>query len=92
MSDEKMLKQREEFADHTLAVAKKSLERLEEQIDEAPAKELVQVFNAAIKAYRYLTSEEFYDSSAEDQDTLKKVKERSQPLLKKSEQLLASLM
>lgn len=92
MSDKKLLEQREEFAEHTLVVAKKSLEKLEEQIDEAPAKELVQVFNAAIKAYRYLTSEEFYDSSAEDQDSLRDIKKKSQPVMKKSEQLLASLM
>ena len=46
---------RQEFLDQILNVAKQSLTQLEAQLTEVSPKDLVAVFNATVKAYKYLS-------------------------------------
>lgn len=55
--NERILRQKEELAAKTLQVAEDSLELLQSQLEECSARDLVTVFNSAVKAHREIVSD-----------------------------------
>lgn len=55
--NERILKQKEDLAAKTLQVAEDSLELLQSQLEECSARDLVTVFNSAVKAHREIVSD-----------------------------------
>lgn len=86
MTEEKL-----EFTKDILDVAYKSLKGLEQQLNEASAKDLVAIFNATIKAYRYLSTEPTPEGQSMD-DLDDDARSGLKSVQTKSEQLIASLM
>jgi hypothetical protein len=56
-TNEKIIKQKEELAAQALQVAEDSLELLRNQLKDCSTRDLVQVFNSAIKAHREIVSD-----------------------------------
>jgi hypothetical protein len=56
-TNEKIIKQKEELAAQALQVAEDSLELLRDQLQDCSTRDLVQVFNSAIKAHREIVSD-----------------------------------
>lgn len=54
---EKVLRQKEILAAQALQVAEDALELLKEQLEECSTRDLVTVFNSAVKAHRDITSD-----------------------------------
>lgn len=56
-SNEKIIKQKEILASKALQVAEDSLELLQSQLEECNARDLVTVFNSAVKAHRDIVAD-----------------------------------
>jgi hypothetical protein len=56
-TNEKIIKQKEDLAAQALQVAEDSLELLKDQLEDCSTRDLVQVFNSAIKAHREIVSD-----------------------------------
>jgi hypothetical protein len=56
-SREDIIKQKEILAQDTLLVAKDALDQLANQMEECSTRDLVSIFNSAIKAHREITSD-----------------------------------
>jgi hypothetical protein len=56
-TNEKIIKQKEDLAAQALQVAEDSLELLKDQLADCSTRDLVQVFNSAIKAHREIVSD-----------------------------------
>jgi hypothetical protein len=56
-TNEKIIQQKEELAAQALQVAEDSLELLRDQLNDCSTRDLVQVFNSAIKAHREIVSD-----------------------------------
>lgn len=56
-TNEKIIKQKEDLAAQALQVAEDSLELLKDHLEECSTRDLVQVFNSAIKAHREIVSD-----------------------------------
>lgn len=56
-ANERILKQKEQLAAKTLQVAEDSLELLQSQLEECNARDLVTVFNSAVKAHREIVAD-----------------------------------
>jgi hypothetical protein len=56
-SREDIIKQKEILAQDTLLVAKDALDQLANQMEECSTRDLVAIFNSAIKAHREITSD-----------------------------------
>jgi len=54
---EKIIKQKEALATQALQVAEDALELLKDQLEECSTRDLVTVFNSAVKAHREITSD-----------------------------------
>ena len=55
--NEKIIKQKEYLAAKTLQVAEDALEIIQSSISECSARDLVQIFNSAVKAHREIVSD-----------------------------------
>lgn len=55
--NERILRQKEDLAAKTLQVAEDSLELLQGQLEECSARDLVNVFNSAVKAHREIVAD-----------------------------------
>ena len=56
-ANEKILRQKENLAAKALQVAEDSLEILQGNLEECSARDLVQIFNSAVKAHREIVSD-----------------------------------
>lgn len=56
-ANEKIIEQKEQLAAKALQVAEDSLELLQSQLEECSARDLVTVFNSAVKAHREIVSD-----------------------------------
>ena len=84
--NEKIIRQKEALAAQALQVAEDSLELLQGQLEECNAKDLVSVFNSAVKAHRELVSDIISLNeieSKEEQQLAKDYESKVQSLLNK---------
>ena len=84
--NERILRQKEELAAKTLQVAEDSLELLQSQLEECSARDLVTVFNSAVKAHREIVSDIVSLTEVEskqEQALAKEYEGRTAELLKK---------
>jgi len=88
-TNEKILKQKEELATKALQIAEDSLELLQDQIRECGTRDLVTVFNSAVKAHRDLVADivSLSDPESEKEKSLaKEYNPTVEKLLKKLDQ------
>lgn len=64
--NERIIKQKEYLAAKTLQVAEDALEIIQGSISECSARDLVQIFNSAVKAHREIVSDILTLSESED--------------------------
>ena len=84
--NEKILKQKESLAAAALQVAEDALELLQGQLEECSTRDLVTVFNSAVKAHREIVSDivSLTDSESKQEQTLaKEYDTKVEELLKK---------
>lgn len=88
-TNEKIIKQKETLAAQALQVAEDSLELMQQQLDQCSTRDLVTVFNSAIKAHREIVSDIIALTDQESKEEQKLAQDYSptlEKLLKKFEQ------
>lgn len=88
-TNEKIIKQKETLAAQALQVAEDSLELMQQQLDQCSTRDLVTVFNSAIKAHREIVSDIIAltdQESKEEQKLAQDYNPTLEKLLKKFEQ------
>jgi LytS/YehU family sensor histidine kinase len=85
--NDKIIRQKENLAAKALQVAEDALEILQGGLEECSARDLVQVFNSAVKAHREIVSDIISLSEAEDkpseQELAKEYKGAASSLIEK---------
>jgi hypothetical protein len=74
-SNERILQQKEHLAEKALQVAEDSLQLLQDQLDQCSARDLVTVFNSAVKVHRDIVSDILVLTEAESKQEKELAKE-----------------
>lgn len=75
--NDKIIRQKENLAARTLEVAEDALEIIQSNLSECAARDLVQIFNSAVKAHRDLVSDIITLTESEDKSEKELAKEYS---------------